>query len=295
MKINYLLLFTLLTAFCNAQSILGRYIITDDGITIEKFDEDNTDENRYNLDNKIYVAGRKFTHSYYQHISEGKKFTYSYYHLTSDGKKYLITKEEQIKSSTGNYYTRGWKFIETENQNEETIKNVILKPLAGNSFKDIWPDYDQTVIAYEYIMNNSQLFSMEETGVIENEMNVWIHPPRSNYFQILELNPFPYIKAPYINGNKWNWELKIGDHWSDERWLKWEGAITNNYEYEIIDSKNIRTRLGNIDCYIVKGIARSRLGETGLISYFNPDYGFVKLEYKNIDGSKTILELEKVE
>jgi len=51
------------------------------------------------------------------------------------------------------------------------------------------------------------MFSM--SGTIENEGNVWIHPPRDNYFKIIELNPFPYIKAPYNIGAKWAWKLKI--------------------------------------------------------------------------------------
>ncbi|WP_281432062.1 hypothetical protein [Chryseobacterium salipaludis] len=32
-----------------------------------------------------------------------------------------------------------------------------------------------------------------------------------------------------------------------------------------------------------------------MIAYFNPQYGFVKLDYTNIDNSKTILELTNVE
>ena len=144
-------------------------------------------------------------------------------------------------------------------------------------------------------MKNSRPLTMEMTGAIENEMNVWIHPPRSNFFKILELNPFPYIKSPYQIGTKWNWKLEIGDHWADKRWLEWKGGIENNYDYEIKEKKNISTKLGNLECYIIHSKAKSRIGETELISYFNPNFGFVKLEYKNIDGTKTILELEKVE
>jgi hypothetical protein len=37
------------------------------------------------------------------------------------------------------------------------------------------------------------------------------------------------------------------------------------------------------------------LGTTKLKSFFNENFGFVKLDYTNIDGTKTIIELEKVE
>ncbi|MBP6754945.1 MAG: hypothetical protein KA210_02265 [Bacteroidia bacterium] len=53
--------------------------------------------------------------------------------------------------------------------------------------------------------------------------------------------------------------------------------------------------MGNLECYFVLATSKSRIGETELISYFNPKFGFVKLEYKNIDGTKTVLELENVE
>ena len=157
------------------------------------------------------------------------------------------------------------------------------------------PNYYQTSISYEFLQKNGKYFTKEITGGIENEKNVWIHPPRSNFFKILELNPFPYIKAPYKVGTKWNWKLKIGDQWSDKRWMEWKGGIENVYDYEIIGKKKIETKLGNLECFIIKSNAKSRIGKTALISYFNENYGFVKLDYKNIDGTKTILELEKVE
>ena len=115
------------------------------------------------------------------------------------------------------------------------------------------------------------------------------------FFEILELNPFPYIKAPFKIGTKWNWKLKIGDYWSDKRGLEWKGEIENVYDYEIKKNKIISTKLGNLECFIVNATAKSRIGVTGLISYFNPKYGFVKLEYNNIDGTKTVLELENIE
>ncbi|SFE83218.1 hypothetical protein [Flavobacterium xueshanense] len=279
MNINKLILFLLIPISCFSQINSEKYIIDDDGIIVEKFEESNQNDNKYNVDNKIYTVG--------------KSFVFSYYYQNVDGKKFLIAKGKEIKKE--NYSIFDWKFIEVEKQNEETVKNVILKPILGNPFKDNDPDFNQTGISYEYPMNNNRSLTMEVTGAIENEMNAWIHPPRGKFFQILEINPFPYIKTPYEIGNKWNWKLEIGDHWSDKRWLEWKGGIENNYEYEIIDKKNILTKLGNLDCYIVKANAKSRIGETELVSYYNPTFGFVKLEYKNIDGSKTILELEKVE
>ena len=114
------------------------------------------------------------------------------------------------------------------------------------------------------------------------------------YFTILELNPFPYIKAPYQAGTEWTWKLAIGGQWGDARWKEWEGNIINNYNYKILGEIPLKTELGSLKCLIVEGTATSDLGTTKLISYFNEDYGFVKLEYTNIDGSKTFLDILEV-
>ncbi len=277
-KLTSLLFLTIFNS-CKSQNNDQNFLIDDDGITVEKFDKSKTYDQNYNDNNKIYVVG--------------KSFKYSYYYQGLDGKKYLITKGKEIQKD--NYKTFDWDFIEYERQNSETIKNIILIANSGNPFEKDIPEYNQTSIAYQYLKNNGEFFTMEVTGAIENEKNVWVHPPRSNFFQILELNPFPYIQSPYQIGKKWNWKLKIGDHWSDKRWMEWKGGIENVYDYEIIDKKRIETKIGNLECFIIKSKAKSRIGETELISYFNENYGFVKLEYKNIDETKTVLELEKNE
>ncbi|MCW4452770.1 hypothetical protein OK344_11190 [Kaistella sp. BT6-1-3] len=279
MKIIKFILISLIPISCTSQNISENYVLDDVGILVEKSDSAKEYDVIYNSNNKIYTTG--------------KAFVFSYYYKNLKGEKFLITKGEEIKKE--NYSIFGWKFIEFQNQNEETIKEIKLKPLLGNPFSGQIDDYNQTGISYEYIMKNSRSLTMEITGVIENEPNIWIHPPRNGFFQILELNPFPYIKAPYKIGTKWNWKLDIGDNWSDKRWFEWKGRIENNYDYEIVDKKTILTKLGNLECFIIHSKAKSRIGETELISFFNPEFGFVKLEYKNIDGTKTILELEKVE
>ena len=118
-----------------------------------------------------------------------------------------------------------------------------------------------------------------------------MHPPRSLLFKITEINPFPYIKPPYKKGNAWTWGLKIGSHYGDERWATWEGNIDNECQYKITGTKKLETKLGKLKCYVVESSCQSRLGKTGLTSYFHPAYGFVKLDYDNINGSKLVIEM----
>ena len=280
MKIYKLLSFLLLSISCVSQNSLEEYLIDDDGICIEKPDSTKTYDKVYNSNNNIYKIG--------------KTITYSYYYENKNGEKFLIKKGKDILQPEG-YSISGWEFINIEKQDNETVNKIILKVSSGNPFKDFLQDYNQTSISYEYLMKNGNFLGKETTGAIENEANVWIHPPRSNFFGILEINPFPYIKSPLKIGTQWSWNLEIGDSWSDKRWLEWKGSILNLYKYEIIGKSIISSKLGNLECYIVKAEAESRIGKTELISYFNQEYGFIKLEYKNIDETKIILEIEKLE
>jgi hypothetical protein len=45
---------------------------------------------------------------------------------------------------------------------------------------------------------------------------------------------------------------------------------------------------------VTESTGESTLGTTKLISYFNEELGFIKLEYTNIDGSTIILEYNRV-
>lgn len=241
-------------------------LVADDiNIQVEKFDSTVVDVNKYNVNNQVFKVGTEFL--------------YNFTHIDSAGTVYNF----DIQSNDG----RTWAFTSQNSLTPSSITNVRLTVLNGNPMSDRVPDYNQTNIKYQ--LNGQSSYST--TGVIENEANTWIHPPRQSYFRILELNPFPYIKAPYEIGTTWDWSLDIGSGWGDKRWKTWEGGITNSYTYEITGYEKINTPLGSLECHVIDGKASSTIGETYLKAYFNETYGFVILDYTNIDGSKTKLEL----
>ena len=198
---------------------------------------------------------------------------------------------EEIHHPEG-YSTYDWELVGVDKKDSFTVPKIVSEIRSGNPF-DHMPDYDQTALHYEFKSENGKYWSSEKTGIIENEHNIWMHPPRNDLFRILEINPFPYVKNPYKPkiGEKWNWNMKIGDFWGDKRWLEWEGSIENKYTYKITGRKKLKTKLGKLDCYVVESEAVSRIGKTYLTSYFNTTHGFVKLDYTNIDGSKIVIEM----
>lgn len=242
-------------------------LVSDDmNILVEKFDSLNTNDNKYNINNEVFKIG--------------STFTYDFQHFTPKDEEQYFKVNDDNKS---------WSFVDPSSTDDAVVKSVIIGVLNGNPMVQFIPDYNQTAVSYRF--KEGAPFSM--SGVIENEANVWIHPPRDHYFKILELNPFPYIKAPYKVRTKWTWKLLIGSQWGDERWKTWEGNIENNYQYEITDKKTLKTSLGDLECLVVESTGKSRLGTTSLTAYFHPKYGFVQLDYINIDGSKTHLKLTK--
>lgn len=237
------------------------YTLIDNYIYVEKFDSTNRDKNRYDYDNQIFRHHAVFKYAYEYEDASGKPF-----------------------------YVKGfpydWEFIPKGNRDDQTITTVIITVKPNKAYKD----YPQTRVSYAYPPYGTHSAS----GVVENQMNVWLHPPRDGFFEILELNPFPYIKKPYVVGNNWLWSLEIGSQWADKRWKEWEGNITNRYKYEITGKEVMDTKLGSLLCYQISSHAESSLGRTELIAYFNEENGFIRLDYKNIDGSKVSMELEEI-
>lgn len=245
-----------------------------DGVFVEHFGLLINDENSYTENNEVYQGGNVYT--------------FDYVHITNTGDSLLFDLEP---------YSKNWEFSSKFNDCDTTVHIFKLSIEKGmGQMVELVPDYNQTVIQYDYVYDtNSDKLQMELTGCIENEKNIWMHPPRVGYFSILELNPFPYIQAPYEVGNTWEWSLEIGSHYGDERWVTWNGNTENIYTYKITDISNQPTAFGDIECYEITSTGTGKLGETKLVSWFSFDYGFVKLDYTNIDNSKTIIELQEFE
>ncbi len=124
--------------------------------------------------------------------------------------------------------------------------------------------------------------------------NIWLHPFRGKYFSVLEFSPFPYIKFPAKQGFSWKWVLNdISERWSDKRIVQYSGKQQASYNYKITGTKTLNTSFGRLNCIRIEAIAETSLGITKLTSYYNKKYGFVALDYSNIDRS--IIKLKLIE
>lgn len=248
------------------------------GVWIETFPPENQDENRYTADNKIFIAGREFL--------------YRYRYISPKGDTLLF---KNIQSATPEFqsYHRAWDFVQPDSADNQTIETVSIKIAEGREpyvLND--PNFNQTVQEIRlYNPEKKELGGYASGTLIENPKNVWMQAPNMKLFRILSLNPYPFISAPYKQGNSWKWKVDVGESNGDLRWKAWGGTLTSNMTYEISGQESVRVPWGEARCHIVEADAESGLGRTHLKAAFSEEHGFLRLDYTNIDGSKLVFEL----
>lgn len=171
---------------------------------------------------------------------------------------------------------RRWK-LQPENQNEIVIQ---------------YEHDEKTDTALSRFNINRQLklqspFVKEETtGAIENAQEVWMHPFRSNQYNFTEVAPFPHVTFPLQVGNSWSSSLTIGNGWGD-----WDNT-TVYCEYLVAREIKMKVaKKGLKKCWLIESKANMPLGISTHNFYFNEEYGFVKMEYRNYAGQTLYIEL----
>lgn len=258
-------------------------IVLEDEIYVEKYDSTVLTKGKYTDNNECYKAGNKLIYDYYYQDLNGRKYKFEPLEITQE----MEYAERQ----------KAWRFVNFDSINEHTIDKVLFTvDTNNNNILYSFPGFDQSVITYDYLTKDGTQALYESTGLVENEKNVWVHPPRNKMFRVLELNPFPFIQAPYEPGNKWSWTLNNirGSSWGDERWQTWEGIIECTSDYEITGKQPLTTPIGVLECFIIQSTASTPFGKTYLTAYFNMDVGFIKLDYTNIDSTKLVLEVVEI-
>ena len=247
-----------------------------DGLYYELPDSNQVkNKNYFNIDNHIYLPGLEFKYSY----------------LIIKNNDTLLIRVDRL----GDTKTPNWTFVRKRDADSLTIYYLSFKILDGyGGLDNLFPDYSQTVIQQNYYSAHSLLFD-GTTGMIENKFNIWLHPFRGKYFSVLEFSPFPYIKFPIKQDSSWTWILHdISERWSDKRIIEYYGKQHANYQYRITGKRELKTSFGKKECFVIESTANTSLGITKLKSYFNEEYGFMVLDYFNVDNSKVILNLIEV-
>lgn len=162
----------------------------------------------------------------------------------------------------------------------------------------------QIMISYDYCDNynecknrvyertengNRRVFHDEITGQILNLDSIWMHPPRSEYFTVLEMNAFPFFVK---NRKEWTYDLNFGDHWADERWVTWKGRKTSYSTYNVVDFVLYEFGGKILNCIEIAACTKiDDLGFTESTFYYNVDHGFVYMFFKTINNQNIEFKL----
>lgn len=270
-----------------ANSIVAQettYERKDDNSVWMEINPNTKNPRRFTEDNLVYQAGLVDTFTFHYFNPSGKECYMKFDPIQQ-------TKIDRIHNGDTSFYTTyipSYKLIDTF-RTDSCIHLYTMKVHPDQ--KGFGPNYNQTVVEFNMLLNGESK-AISFTGIVDNPHNIWLHPNRDCLLRILELNPFPYIQFPIKRGKKWEWHLSIGSQWGDQQWKTWEGKIENHYQYKIIKTdQDVKTPMGVLPCAVIKSTAKSELGKTALTAYYNEKYGFVRMEYVNIDGSRIIIDL----
>ncbi len=214
-----------------------------------------------NYENKIFVPGRVFSYNYSVALGDtlGKIELGWLNDPTIKGKRLLID----------------WNFI-SESCSQYLINEIRYQVIPDSLVADR-TDKNQTEVRIGYF--NKDILGAENTGVVENDRNVWIHPPRGNLFRGLNTCPYPYVQLPLYIGKTWSDKMKIGEQWGNPMWATWKKKLRMDLSYEVTRKENFNIDGKNYECFVVKSMSVSEIGKNELLFYYNGQLGFVKMEY----------------
>lgn len=216
----------------------------------QQFDNLHIEKRKIDENNAIFTVGTAFVYQF--EIIEND----TVYHLLNNTGNPEIS-FDLVPAQQDSTVQRFHLLVPTVKRNERTNKR-------------------QTEIMYSF----EPLFkNIYQTGIVENDQNCWIHPPRNGFFGALETCPFPYVKFPLEPGKTWIDQLSISPHWAHPKWGEWQNRLLLNFRYSIDEKTQITWKNQEIDVFKISSFAESSIGKSTLVAYFSEQYGFVRLEY----------------
>jgi len=264
----------------------------EDGVYIEVQNPNDSTLHKYTNDNISYKLN--------------KTFIFNYYYIDSLNRKFKFIENLSFK------FNNPLNLIHTDSLKGNYIEKLKLTVSDPDLFSSFDSSYTETVFSYNYLNNkplskdsicslfkrNNRFYNQpcgdEYTGVIDNRINLWIHPPRIYTFRILQLCPYPFY---YLDNtvNEWEWNLTTNGVYLDSRWITFSERITINYNYKRMPDEYLKTPFGILQCKVTyaTGILKKENAPffTSLKSYYHPKYGFVKLEYQLVNKAKMVINL----
>ncbi len=191
---------------------------------------------------------------------------------TEDRKDIIsLYNEDNIIYKTNSSFV--YEIIKDSIKKTTTNNYIVLKVIPGSLFK-------QTKIKYKYFNSFSNLikdssYFWELTGLIENNKSVWIHPPRSQNYE-LEFTAFPEIKIKKDENKiqtKWKSITYTGPEWDNFK------NISIVSKYNLVSDTILNFENTKYLCQKIIAFSTSKFGIIKSEFYFSNLIGFVQLNY----------------
>ena len=231
----------------------------------------------YNLDNKVFTTGRIFVYDYI---------------MTRKSGQVVICK---IVEQKGIPMRKAWTFLPVEEKGEDCILEHQIRVFnEENKMLKFLPKKDFTFLQYRSETEKGAIKGINLLGMVENEENIYLPNPVGRIFNVLQSAPPLFLKSPRTVGNEYDYKIEVPSKYSDPRWGDWQENEVMNFKYKITDETTLDTPFGNLTCLEIQASGGGLIGQSALTTYFNEEYGFVQMTYKNIDGSTMVMKLTEI-
>lgn len=224
--------------------------------------------NTRSIDNTVFKTGRKFRYEIQFFDSTGREKRIIMNDITLDSyEKYPIV-------DTTEY-----------NDNEVLFFEIIAEQDNGGNVTNEY----QTTIEYSFFNRAGKALPfMSRTGVVDNDKNIWLHPPRTGPFKVLNLQAYPSVKFPISENNVWDYEITIGKNWFHKEFARgWKGEkYMFKHSYKIKETQVLQIGNRSFKCTHISATTKSLVGNSHSDFYFSPDEGFIKMSFFNMNGSE---------
>ena len=162
-------------------------------------------------------------------------------------------------SSAVNLFIPGKHWAENRKQDEviwgqiDHMKNKeAYKTIDQIKELDIWSDRDMT-------------------GVIENDRKIFLHPFRSNEFEILQFLPFPLVEKPLSLNKEYFMNISL--------FIPGRNQSSCNFSYNVVKLSELAYKGLNLPVWEIHATSLCDTMSGSLILLYSDDYGFVKMDY----------------
>lgn len=215
-------------------------------------------------------------------FTEGKVLSYDCF-VEYEGEKCKVCLSWEKQSDNSETVLSGWELCCPDDLECEYIVDEVKYIVPENNDDLEKTNRRQTEVKIEYL---EDLPLGEYTGIVENDVNIWMHPPRSYFFKILNICPYPFVKFPIEVNDSWSDKMRISSYWSDSLWGHWDKKLHIDLHYKVDHKEKVYYSGDTIECYVINATSHSDLGVSQLCIYYNDDFGFVRLNYTVLDKFK---------